>query len=350
MFAFGATELFDSSQPITELAAAFPNSKLLGCSSAGEIHSGQISDGTLSVAVVRFSNTPLKLVSVPIEFESQSKEVGEVIGMGLDSPDLRGVFVLSDGLKVNGSELVRGIASVIPPWTLLTGGLAGDGDRFQRTWVIDGGRPVSGRAVAVGLYGDSVIIGHGSEGGWDILGRERVVTRSQGKVLYELDGRSALQLYKEYLGELATQLPASAPLFPLAVRARTGDEPQLVRIVLGIDEKEQAMVLGADVPQGYLAQQMQGNFDRLVTGAETAAYQALASAQPPCLAVVVSCVGRRLALGERAEEEVDATFAILPAGTHQVGFYSYGEISPVTGGSCEFHNQTMAVTTFSEAA
>ena len=348
--AFGAPELFDNPGPIAELAAAFPTSVLVGCSSAGEIHGGQVNDGTLSVAIARFSNTPLRLTSVPIQSPLQSREAGEAIGMALDQPDLRGVFVLSDGLGVNGSELVRGITAAIPAGSIVTGGLAGDGDRFQRTWVIDGGRPASGRVVAVGFYGDRVKIGHGSKGGWDIFGRERVVTRSEGNVLYELDGEPALDLYKEYLGELASQLPASALLFPLALRAQVGDEPQLVRTVLAIDEKHQAMVFAGDVPEGHLAQLMQANFDRLVSGAEGAAEDAFNTDEGACLAIAISCVGRRLVLGERTEEEVEATLAILPAGSQQVGFYSYGEISPVTGGSCELHNQTMTLTTFSEAA
>jgi hypothetical protein len=61
-------------------------------------------------------------------------------------------------------------------------------------------------------------------------------------------------------------------------------------------------------------------------------------------------VGRRLVLGSRTEEEIEATLEVLPKGTQQIGFYSYGEISPYTAGTCDLHNQTMTLTTLSEAA
>ena len=73
--------------------------------------------------------------------------------------------------------------------------------------------------VAVGLYGEHVKLGHGSKGGWDTFGPERIVTKSDGNVLYELDDKPALALYKEYLGDRAAGLPGSALLFPLALRA-----------------------------------------------------------------------------------------------------------------------------------
>ncbi|MDH5347939.1 MAG: FIST C-terminal domain-containing protein, partial [Nitrospira sp.] len=91
---------------------------------------------------------------------------------------------------------------------------------------------------------------------------------------------------------------------------------------------------------------------RLVQGASEAASSTTLSAagDSSALAIAISCVGRRLVLGERTEEETEATLDVLPKGTQQVGFYSYGEISPYTAGTCDLHNQTMTLTTLSEAA
>jgi hypothetical protein len=203
----------------------------------------------------------------------------------------------------------------------------------------------------VGFAGDRVKIGHGSQGGWDRFGPERTVTRSEGNVLSELDGEPALDLYKRYLGDRASGLPATGLLFPLAIRRPDGDERQLVRTILAVDEAKKSLTFAGDVPTGWRAQLMQANFERLVGGAEEAATVTASrgGAGKETLAVAISCVGRRLVLGERTEEECEATLARLPAGTHQIGFYSYGELSPYVGGNCDLHNQTMTLTTITEA-
>jgi hypothetical protein len=265
------------------------------------------------------------------------------------SPELRAVLVLSPGTKVNGHELVSGLNARLPERVIVTGGLAGDGDRFGQTWVVASGRIERDAVVAVGLYGDHVRVSHGTRGGWDTLGVERVVTKSQGKVLYALDDRPALALYKEYLGDLAADLPGSALMFPLAVRGQD-DGHSVVRTVVGVDEAEQSLTFAAEIPAGSYAKLMRASRDRLVLGAQAAGTAAVGRFEGPVLCVAISCVGRRLVLGERSEEETEATLESLPVGTAQVGFYSYGEISPHTTGRCDLHNQMMMLTVLGEMA
>ncbi len=347
---YAAPDYLDNPQPISELCRAYPRARLIGCSTAGEIAGPAVNDGSLSVAVIRFEHSDVTVVSAQIRHAADSHDAATLLAGQLRRRGLRSVFVLSDGLHVNGSELVKGLASALPDDVTITGGLAADGDRFQRTWVIRDGKPESGVITAVGLYGNRLRITHGSRGGWDSFGPERRITRSSGNILYELDGKPALALYKEYLGERASGLPATGLLFPLSIRKQAGESRQVVRTILGIDESSQALVFAGDVPKGYLAQLMRANFDRLLNGASLAAGQAKGEDQVPgpVLAVAISCVGRRLVLGERIEEETESTLENLPPATQQVGFYSYGEISPYTNGSCDLHNQTMTLTTFSE--
>ncbi len=350
VLAFGAPSFRDAPAALGELRRALPRSRALGCSTAGEILQDRIHDESLVVAIARFDAVRARTASAPIAPGKASFAAGQALAGQLAAPGLRAVFVLSEGLAVNGSELVRGLQVGLPAGTSVTGGLAADGTSFGRTWVLDGEGPASHRAVALGLYGDRLLTTHGSKGGWDIFGLERRVTRSAGNVLYELDGKPALALYKDYLGDRATGLPATALLFPLAVRARTGDEKHLVRTVLAVDEEEQSLTFAGDIPEGCLAQLMRANFDRLIDGAHGAAKLAqVQEGDGPVLLVAISCVGRRLVLGERTEEEVEATLDVLPRpATRQVGFYSYGEISPFAAGGCDLHNQTMTLTTFSE--
>ena len=346
---FGAAGYAEAPAALAELAAAFPLSAIVGCSSAGEIHDHLVADGTLVVAIAEFEQTELAVASTKIASAKDSAAAGARLGRKLARVKPQLVLVFSEGLAVNGTDLVRGLSDALPKNTIIAGGLAADGDRFARTWVLIDGKPVSGYVVAVAMTGP-LEIGTGSQGGWDTFGPERRVTRATGNVLYELDGKPALALYKDYLGELASGLPATALRFPLSIREEHGAKGPVVRTILAIDEKAQSMTFAGDVPTGWRAQLMRSNHDRLIAGAMRAAADATAGmSNKPTLALAISCVGRRLVLGARTEEETEASLEALPLGSHQIGFYAYGEISPAGCPMCELHNQTMTLTTIREA-
>lgn len=348
---FGAPAFERGPAALRELATAFPRSLLLGCSTAGEIAADQLEDDSLSVAVARFEHTQLRLAQATVEAGTDAFDAGAELAARLADRGLRAVFVLSDGLAVNGSRLAEGLGRHLGPQVVVTGALAGDGSAFAHTWVLDRGEPKAGRICALGLYGERLRIGHGCDGGWHDFGPERRITRASGNVLYELDGKPALDLYKTYLGERAAGLPGTALLFPLAVRPQAGDEA-LVRTILGVDEASRAMTFAGDVPEGGIARLMRASAEQLIDSAARAAREA-AQALADCdatLAISVSCVGRRLLLGGRAEEEVETVAECLPAGAVHVGMYSYGEIAPPARGSrSQLHNQTMTVTVVGEA-
>jgi hypothetical protein len=345
---FGPADLERSGAALADIRRSFAKAAILGCSSAGEILGDRIHDGDVCVAIVRFSDTVLRTATAQIDGPAHSSAAGAAIAEQLAAPDLRAVLVLSDGLHVNGTALLRGMNSVLPPSVLVSGGLAGDGSRFKKTWVLDGKDVGPRRKCAVGLYGDAVRLGHGSKGGWDPFGPERRVTRSHENVLFELDGRPALELYKRYLGEEAARLPLSGLLYPLALRRGDGDP--IVRTILQVDEETQSLTFAGDIPEGARVQLMHANFDRLIDGAADAALSTARDPSGPSLGIAISCVGRRLVLGERVEEEVEAALRELPSEVGFIGFYSYGEISPVASGRCELHNQTMTLTHIWEAA
>jgi hypothetical protein len=348
LIVFGAAEYAETPKALAELAAAFPRSAIVGCSSAGEIHGYAVSDHTLVVAVVRFERTALAIAAAPISAMTDSAAVGARLGVELAPHDPQLVLVLSDGLSVNGTDLVRGLSESLPQKTMIVGGLAADGDRFLRTWVLVDGMPQNRHVTAVALSGP-LELGAGSQGGWDTFGPERRVTRAEGNVLYELDGKPALALYKEYLGELASGLPATALRFPLAIRADPDAGAPVVRTILAVNEAAQSMTFAGNVPMGWRARLMRSNHDRLIAGAMRAAVDATTGMTGgPALALAISCVGRRLVLGQRIEEETEAALEALPAGSQQIGFYSYGEISPGGFAACELHNQTMTLTTIRE--
>lgn len=346
---FGSPIFLNQPEPIQELTRKYSTSHIMGCSTAGEILGKEITDESLVVAVMRFTATTLVSAILPIFDAGASHQVGKVLAEQLFTPDLKGVIVLSEGITVNGTQLIEGMNSVLPPTVVVTGGLAGDGPRFEKTWIIKDGIPQSGYVSAIGLYGDNVTLGHGSQGGWHTFGKEYHVTKSKNNVLYEIDNQPALQVYKEYLQDQVAELPASALLFPLALRTKLGDGKQIVRTVLGVDETTQSMTFAGDMPEGYTAQFMRASFDQLIHGASGAALMTHVDANHgSTLILAISCVGRRLVLKERTKDELEAIFDVFPGVVKQIGFYSYGEISPYTSGVCDLHNQTMTLTSISE--
>jgi hypothetical protein len=350
LLVFGSSEELRRPEWREALPRAFPDALITGCSTAGEIAGTQVVDDGLTCTAVRFDDTHLQAHATSVQEAADSFRAGEVLAAHLQAEDLVHVVVFSDGLRVNGSDLVRGLTSVLGPTVGVTGGLSADGDRFRETLVLLGARCEPGLVVAVGLRGSALRVGCGSLGGWDPFGPERLITRSHGNVLHELDGRSALALYQTYLGEHANDLPASALRFPLSVRASQKERP-VVRTVLAVDPDAGTMTFAGDVPQGAYAQLMRANFDRLVDGAAGAARTSSVplAGFTPALALLISCVGRRLVLQQRIEEEVEAVRDVFGPTAVLAGFYSYGEISPFTPSArCELHNQTMTVTTFSE--
>ncbi|MEQ1570878.1 MAG: FIST N-terminal domain-containing protein, partial [Myxococcota bacterium] len=347
---FGSPEFAENRAPLFELSAAFPRSKVLGCSGAGEIIGGEVRDGILTVAVARFVHTEVVLASADLRDVADSREAGHRLAAGLQCADLRVAFVLTEGPKVDGAELVAGLCEALPPDVQLAGGLAGDGSRFRKTWLLFDGELRSGRVVAAGLCGNHLVAGHGSRGGWEPFGPEHRVTRSVGAVVHELDGRPALDVYQEDLGTKAAELPGSALPFPLAVRkvGHDGHDEVLFRTLVSVDERERSLTFAGDVPESSVATLMRAEWGRLVESAQDAAAATGASAaESDQLAIAVSGMGRRSVLGARTADEMLAVSGRLPRASI-VGFYAYGELSAGQG-RASLQNHTMTLTTLSES-
>jgi len=345
---FAQRQLLEETGIYQEIRQAYPQAHLFGCSTAGEIYGTQVLDESIVVTAVEFEHSKIEGLQINLNSVANSQQAGEVLARSLSHEGLVHVLVLSDGLNVNGSELVRGLSQNLPAGVSITGGLAADGDAFEETLVFWDQLPQKNVVAAMGLYGSHLQIAYGSMGGWDPFGPERLITRSEGNILYEMDGHSALELYKKYLGEHAQGLPATGLLFPLSIRCDDGDN-SVVRTILSVNEEEQSVTFAGDVPEGSYARLMKANFDRLIDGAITAAERSTAAAASPELAILISCVGRKQVLKQRTEEEVEGVQEVLGEQAMLTGFYSYGEICPFNDGDISaLHNQTMTITTFRE--
>ena len=336
---------------VENLKEIYAQAVIVGASTSGEIYHDSVYEESIVVSVSRFEQTRLKLQDGD-EYcgitPQNSFEKGVKIAQALKNDRLKGIFILADGLHTNGSKLTQGIASVIGSEAVVSGGLAGDMDRFEETWVIKNAQIVSKEVCAVGFYGEAIRFVAASKGGWDRLGLTRVVTKSVDNVVYEFDGKPALEIYKRYLGEKAKELPGSALLFPLELLENGNSDETKVRTIVGIDEASQSMTFAGDIPEGSHVTFMKANFERLIEGAgESASLLDLSSygeGKGDLLCIAISCVGRKLVLKSRIDEEIEAIEDVLPDNANVVGFYSYGEISPLASGTCDLHNQMMTLT------
>ncbi len=334
-----------------KLKKSFPQSFLLGCSGAGEIKHNEITDREIIVTGVKFEKTKLKMASVTNIKGKNSEHVGKELAKNFPKENLKALYILSDGLAVNGTSLIKGIKKVLGEEIILSGGLAGDGSDFKNTYVLQEGIPTENTVNALGFYGENINITSFADGGWIPFGPVRKITKSMANVLFELDGKPALELYKQFLGEQANKLPSSALLFPIYLKSDSEHfDRQTVRTILSVDENNQSLTFAGDVPEGTQIQLMRASHENLLQAAKNVSTSTMekSNQHQATLSLVVSCVGRRLVLGENTENEIETILEYLPKETTQTGFYSYGEIAPGKSGVCDLHNQTMTITLIQE--
>jgi len=346
---FASKEILAGAGIYNAVKKKFPNAQIALSSMAGEILNQMVQDNSLVAAAVTFKATAIATASVNIKDFNSSYDAAMAMVDKLTQQELCYILVLSDGSTKNGSELVKGLNRAVNNRVMITGRLAGDGGSFSETLVGLIEQPAQGNIVAIGFYGQQLTVTHGSQGGWQTFGLEKEVTSSAGNKLFELDSKNALEIYKKYLGPNTGNLPCSAWMFPLCVIIPGSTQP-VVRTILSINNDEQSMTFAGEIPPGSKVRFMKANFDMLTSAAAEAAQNTMPDKnKSPDFSLLISCVGRKIILGLRTEEEVEAVQESLGNKTPVAGFYSYGEIAPFNeGGNCRLHNQTMTITSFYE--
>jgi hypothetical protein len=354
VFCFCAPDIDLGRLAAARVSAAFPRATVIGCSTAGEIGADGVCDGLVSLLGLSFRDTMVRAHRVSLDSHARSAASGRLLGDHLLSSGApAAVLPFIPGLGVDGSAFVHGLRAALPAATPMIGGMAADGRRFGQTFTIIGNKVFTDQAVAVGLYGTALRIGIGSASGWTPFGPTRRVTGADGPVLIALDRKPALQLYCNYLGDRARDLPSSGMLYPLALVGE-GDPAStgLIRSIMAVDWEAGTLTLAGAVAPGSLVRLMHADNDGLIDGARLAAERVLAGSSGSssgAAVLMVSCVGRRDVLGDDIDDEIDAVRTVFPAGTPMAGFYSYGEIGPHgPDRESELHNQTMTIASFSE--
>lgn len=348
---FGPPTMLDDRAALSELVQAFPRSQILGCSSPGAVEGGATRDGALVVTVVQFEKTTMSSAQTSVGATTDAFAAGQSLAKKLSKPSLRALLVLADGVEVNGAELVRGLNSALDQSVVVVGGLAADDRAWKRAWVLSGSNVKTGLVAAVGLYGEHVVVAPTTRSGWTPVGPELVVTKSDGSVIYELDGKPALTVFEERLAQSKGSAAGSLAV-PLAVRATVRHDKSLVRSVIAVDAAKKSIKLAAEIPQGYLVQPLTASVESLVAAArEAQSSDASPSVGSDAVVLAISHAGRRAVLGAHTADELGAALAAVPPGpkAHMIGFFGYGEIAPFGTGHSELHNQSLTLAMLMES-
>lgn len=346
VLAFGECEDFRSDKFYQKLRDNFPIATITGCSSSGNILGNLISHDDIVITSIKFEKSTVQLVKKNINSPLDSMSVAKEIANEFDKEKLKHLLVFSEGIVINGTELADGFNSELTVAT--SGGLAGDGTAFASTAVIANAPATTNIVAAIGIYGEA-IIKTGSFAGFDEFGAEKIVTKSDKNIVFEIDDEPALDLYRRYLGDAADGLPLSGLYFPVSVKDNRDDKP-LIRTLLGIDNDNKSLTFAGTIKQGSILKLMKSNIDKLIDNAGLAAQSATIDGDKYTgVCIAVSCVGRLIIMKQLIEEELDEVKSKLPPNTYITGFYSYGELAPHTGlKDCALHNQTMTITAIYE--
>ncbi|WP_299680402.1 FIST signal transduction protein [uncultured Tenacibaculum sp.] len=349
---FGKRELLEDEKIYEEVKNLFNDGHIVFGSTAGDITEEKVDNDSITITAIEFEKSTYEVRRLNIldsGDKANSTDTGRALVNSFPKDGLKHVFVVSEGSFVNGSHLTQGMNEAVNNEVLITGALCGDAAKFEKTLASYNENPKVGEVVAIGLYGESLEVSCAINGGWTPFGPERIVTKSEDNILYELDGKPALDLYKNYLGDKAKELPGAALLYPLKVKS-DNENYSIVRTILNINEKEQSMILAGNILKGERVQLMMTHVDNIVNASESAAIYANKDRKKEAeLAILVSCIGRKLVLDQRVEEEIEEVMETIGKKATICGMYSYGEIAPFNGEKkCQLHNQTMTITLISE--
>lgn len=348
---FGSVKRFGEAKLQSTLKARYPTAQIIGCSTSGEITASGVYDDSLQITAILWEKTVQRVTHTKMTGMQNSFETAVTLAKQLKSDSLKAVLVYSDGLNVNGSELLEGFKSELGE-TPIMGGMAGDGFNFSKTVQLFNDTVSDGLVIAVGLYGNSLIAATGVGLGWKPYGPPRKVTKSDKNVVIELDGKPALPLYNMYIGSHSAKgLPGSGLNFPFAIIEDGKRDIEKIRTLLAIDPKTNSLTFAGNVNEGETVRFCQSTHDRLVEGAGDAAHLVSnhANVNQTGLAICVSCVGRKGVMAELVTDEVKLVQQILGGQTAITGFYSYGEFAPRPDTSDSvLHNQTMTIGYLSE--
>ena len=345
VFVFGHIDILKKYNHTQLLKNMYPDAHIIGCSTAGNILDATVDEYEVVASAVSFEKGYIKVFSTQLSENKITENTSALINP-IDKEDLKHLFVLAPGL-INGSDVVNSIK--LDKNITVSGALSGDEYKFEDTYLFTDKYTGDDLLIVVGFYGEAIYTSVGCDTGWDEFGATRIVTKSKGNIIYEIDHKPAIELYKKYLGDKINDLPNSALRFPLSIKDNVDDINEVILVMMGMN-LDGSLIYGGDIKEGSTVKLMKTNVSNLLDGASLSAKGIKEHNKKASLSIAISCAARRSVLKQYCTEEVAVTKDILPLNTNIIGFYSYGEIAPFSNQLSKplLHNQTMTITTIYE--
>lgn len=351
LLVFVSTSAFHQEELVKLLQAKCPQAVLVGCSTAGEISSVSGSRDN-SLVLMALAGDGIRFVpgvgtDMNVDPRKAGRMLAEDIAKKANGEKPKACLIFPDGLAGNGADVVRGILDVFGQEFMVAGGSAGDDYHFKQTYEYLGETVLSNSVVGVGLFGE-FSFGIGVRHGWIPIGNSRIATKSQGNILYELDGKPALEIYEDYFGKDRVLIDPNEPFAKLAVTYPLGiptpnKDGYLIRDPISVNEQG-AITCAAEIPEGSEVFLMIGSREEAIEAANDAAHKALSQLQgkSPKAAILFNCIARKKLFMQKKEEEIAVIRSVLGQSVPLIGFYTYGEQAPLGGEvvTCSFHNET----------
>jgi len=357
LLVFGSTR-FDHRRLLEGVTSVAGDTPLVGGTTAGEISSAEFS--TRSVVVMALSSDTLSFTTgIGKDMSRDEAACGvalvEDIRRQTSLDDALSLLVLPNGMGGDGVKVIEGLHSALGPNIEIVGGYLGDDERFESTFQYHDGKVYKDAIPGLLFSGQGFRTGVGVRSGFASIGNRFYCTQAKGNVVGQFDEERALDVYKEFLGEeLSKKLPGVCLEYPFGLIDEKvsirGKEYFQLRCGLSVDHERGTISLAASIPEGSPITLTTASRGDIINGARLAAEQAqesLAGAKPQAV-LMFSCVGRKLVLGRRTQEEVSAVRSVLGEDVPLLGFYTYGEIGPIDKmqgelAATRFHNETVVV-------
>jgi hypothetical protein len=259
-------------------------------------------------------------------------------------------LILCDGLIDNTQELVNSMQEKLGRSFPLVGACASDNLKYTRTNILYNDAVLSDAACAT-IWGGKISFGLGIKHGWKALGKQHLVTKSYGNIIYEIDSRPATYLYEEYLGcdikKLQSELRFISVLYPIGIYL-PGEEEFLLRNIRSIED-DGSLILQGSIPENSQIRLMIGTKESCLEATNQAiddVNKGLAG-KLPNFVFVFDSISRSMLLRREAKKELEIIKKQFGPEIPVVGLYTYGEQAPLTAvnyqGKAYLHNQTVTL-------
>lgn len=321
---------------------------VFGCSSCGEFvyNSNEqiISEGAIACLLLDLNPGTF---SIKI-FDGRGRnsfDLGRSVGEWTHSVfEKPGLFILASGLDTDGEQVVRGIQDSAGEHISMFGGLAGDDARFKETMVFSSEKTETQGAIALVIDLAHYEINGIATSGWVSIGADKLITSSEGNIVYTIDDQPALDVYKEYLNVRDEELPEIGIEYPLMIKKR--DNQNVLRAVINVDREKKALIFAGSVPNQSVVSFSSSPGFEIIDFTKKRVNEFHEKNPRADVLILFSCMARHSALGPTISEEMDEAWHLWDSPL--VGFFTYGEIGNNYNAACNFYNQTFTLVALRE--